>query len=174
MSNPTGVRARRLHLGRLRRQARQAWQWRRMVPGSSPQAGWRGTQGTSGICFYVQPAADSAAAHLSNHKLCPLEDRQAVERLRLPDGISEVLIVFDSTTDTTQIFRFGHALTMCLIPPVCLNENTPGRRRYGTATAPAGESDGFEPPAVPSAPPGSAFRLLFGNKISRRPVPLIE
>jgi hypothetical protein len=131
MSNPTGVRARRLD-GVLAAAG---------APGVGMEEDYARPQPAGSMashakdvrnCFYIQPAADSASAHLPNYKLCPLEDRQALERLRLPDGISEVVIVFDSTTDATQIFRFGHALTTCLLRPICLNGNSRSAPlRYG-------------------------------------------
>jgi len=58
---------------------------------------------------------------LSDHKLCPLEKGQFFERLGLPDGIPEVLIKFDTATDTIQIFRFGHASIECVYQSICLN-----------------------------------------------------
>src|SRR6185437_504953 len=58
---------------------------------------------------------------LPDHKLCPLQKRQFFEGLGLSDRISEFLIEFDTTTtDTTQIFRFGHASIECRYRAICL------------------------------------------------------
>jgi hypothetical protein len=58
---------------------------------------------------------------LQDDKLCPLEKRQFFEGLGFSNGICEVLIEFGTiTTNTTQIFRFGHATIKCFYRSICL------------------------------------------------------